>query len=142
MLKGCWRVSGRGEPPLADGRPGGPGLPGGPDPGLEKGTPPSIECGSTHLLAWAAHAAEVGLTLLEPVHFLETSLRPYTTAEVGRYCRDQLKYLSLARSNRATGGWGRFTPDWWTEMEDKTIEALAALKAAIEVADGEGESTE
>ena len=36
------------------------------------------------LLAWAAHAAEVGMTLLEPVHFLETPLRPYTTAEVGR----------------------------------------------------------
>ena len=91
---------------------------------------------TANLLAWAAQAAEVGLTLPEPVHFLETPLRPFTTTEVGRYCRDHLKLLSLARSNRVTGGWGRFTPEWWIEMEGKTIEALAALKAAIEVSDG------
>ena len=56
------------------------------------------------LLAWAAHAAETGITLLEPVHFLETPLRPYTTAEEGRYCRDRLKCLAMARSNKVTGG--------------------------------------
>ena len=52
--------------------------------------PPVPDSGdaTAQLLAWAAHAAEVGLTLLAPVHFLETPLRPYTTTEVGRYCRD------------------------------------------------------
>ena len=89
-----------------------------------------IDC----LLAWAAQAAETGLTLREPVRFLESPLRPYTTDEVGRYCRDQLKYLSLARSNRVTGGWGRFTPEWWQEMETKVLQALSALKAATEEA--------
>ena len=84
------------------------------------------------LLAWAAHAAEVGMTLLEPVHFLETPLRPYTTAEVGRYCRDRLTCLAMARSNKVTGGWGRFTPEWWNDMEDQSIQALAALKATID----------
>jgi hypothetical protein len=86
------------------------------------------------LLAWAAHAAEAGLTLPEVVQFWETSLRQITTAQVGRYCRDQLKYLSLARSNRATGGWGRFTPEWWQELEIKALQALIALKAAMDEA--------
>jgi hypothetical protein len=87
------------------------------------------------LLAWAAHAAETGVTLLKPVHFLETPLRPYTTAEVGRYCRDQLRCLAMARSNKVTGGWGRFTPEWWSEMEAQSIQALTALKATIEETD-------
>jgi hypothetical protein len=89
-----------------------------------------IEC----LLAWAAHAAETGLTLGKPFRFLESPLRPHTTAQVGRYCREQLRYLSLARSNRVTGGWGRFTPEWWQEMETKALQALSALKAATEEA--------
>jgi hypothetical protein len=84
------------------------------------------------LLAWAAHAAEVGLTLPEVVQFWETPLRQITTAQVGRYCRDQLKYLSLDRSNRATGGWGRFTPDWWRGMEAEALQALSALKTAMD----------
>ena len=87
------------------------------------------------LLAWAAHAAETGMTLLKPVHFLETPLRPYTTAEVGRYCRDRLKCLAMARSNKVTGGWGRFTPEWWNEMEGQSIQALTALKATIDDTD-------
>jgi hypothetical protein len=86
------------------------------------------------LLAWAAHAAEAGLTLPEVVQFWETPLRQITTAQVGRYCRDQLKYLSLARTNRGTGGWGRFTPQWWQEMETKALQALSALKAAMDEA--------
>ena len=88
-----------------------------------------------YLLAWASEAAEAGAILAEPVHFFETPLRPYTTAQVGRYCREQLKVIVLARSSRATGGWGRFTPEWWTEMETKAIEALAALKDATEDVD-------
>ena len=87
------------------------------------------------LLAWAAHAAEVGMTLPEPVHFLETPLRPYTTAEVGRYCRDRLRCLAMARSHKLTGGWGRFTPEWWNEMEAQSIQALTALKATINETD-------
>jgi len=87
------------------------------------------------LLAWAAHAAETAITLLEPVHFLETPLRPYTTAEVGRYCRDRLRCLAMARSNKVTGGWGRFTPEWWSEMEAQSIQALTALKATIDETD-------
>ena len=90
------------------------------------------------LLAWAAQAAEAGMTLTEPVQFLETPLRPCNTIAVGRYCRDRLMYLSMARSNRATGGWGRFTPEWWTEMEAQSLQTLGALKTAIEVADQHG----
>ncbi len=93
---------------------------------------PDSDDATAQLLAWAAHAAEVGLTLPEPVHFLETPLRPYTTTEVGRYCRDRLKCLAVARSNKDTGGWGRFTPEWWSEMEVQSIQALTALKATID----------
>lgn len=89
---------------------------------------------TANLLAWAAGAAEAGLTLEEPILFLETPLRPYTTAEVGLYCRDRLKFLSLARSNRKTGGWGRFPPEWWKNMESKAIAALSALKSATDEA--------
>ena len=96
---------------------------------------PSCDDATPALLAWAALAAETGLTLPEPVHFLETPLRPYTTAEVGRYCRDRLKCLALAQSNKVTGGWGRFTPEWWTEMETQSIQALTALKASIDETD-------
>ena len=100
---------------------------------------------SANLLAWAAGAAEAGLTLQEPILFLETPLRPYTTTEVGRYCRDRLRFLSMAQSNRVTGGWGRFPPEWWTEMESKGIAALAALKSATDEAteeNGNGDETE
>ena len=97
---------------------------------------PAVERRDTsNLLAWADLAAETGLTLPEPVHFLETPLRPYTTTEVGRYCRDRLKCLAMARSNKVTGGWGRFTPEWWTEMETQSIQALTALKASIDETD-------
>ena len=99
---------------------------------LLNGPHPSFDYGTTHLLAWAAHAAEVGLTLPEPVLFLETPLRPYTTADVGRYCRDQLTAIAMARSSQVTGGWGRFTPEWWAEIEVQAVDALRALRTAIE----------
>jgi hypothetical protein len=51
---------------------------------------------------------------------------------VGRYCREKLRFLALARSNLVTGGWGRFTPEWWREMEAEALQALSALKAAID----------
>jgi len=92
----------------------------------------AVQADTADLLAWAAQAAEEGLTLPEPVQFLEIPLRPFTTTDVGRYCRDQLKFLTMARSNRATGGWGRFTPEWWTEMEGQSFRSLDALKSAID----------
>ena len=99
---------------------------------LAEPTPPNDS--TQILLSWAAQAAETGLVTHSPVHFLETPLRPYTTTQVGRYCREQLRFLAVARSNRATGGWGRFTPEWWQEMEAETLQALSALKAAMDQA--------
>ena len=95
----------------------------------------SVDDGAPNrLLAWAAQAAETGMVLQQPVQFLETPLRSFSTTEVGRYCREKLRFLSLARSNRATGGWGRFTPEWWQEMEAEALHALDALKTATEEA--------
>ena len=107
-------------------------------------TAPSKE-DTEELLSWAAQTAEAGLVLPEPVRFREAPLRPFRTAEVGRYCRDQLKILFMVRSNRVTGGWGRFTPEWWTNIERRTVESLAALKAATDAANREtakGDETE
>ena len=89
---------------------------------------------NNRLLAWAAQAAETGVVFQQPVQFLETPLRPYSTTKVGRYCREKLRFLALARSNRVTGGWGRFTPEWWREMKTKALDALSTLKAATEEA--------
>ena len=96
--------------------------------------PPNSDCddATAAVLAWAAQAAEEGLTLSEPVQFLETPLRPFSTAEVGSYCREKLKFLYLARSNQANGGWGRFTPGWWSRMEKEAFSALGALKTVTD----------
>ncbi len=94
--------------------------------------PPAHDEDTARLLAWASRAAEAGLTLPEPVRFFEGPLRPHTTVQVGRYCRDQLRYLSMAKSNGAAGGWDRFPPQWWSELEVSTIESLASLKAAVD----------
>ncbi len=104
-------------------------------------TAPSKE-DTEELLSWSAQAAEYGLVLPEPVRFREAPLRPFTTAEVGRYCRDQLKVIFMARSNRATGGWGRFTPEWWTEMESMAIGSLAAVKTATDAANAENDNND
>ena len=103
--------------------------------------PPAVDEGTARLLAWASRAAEDGLTLPEPVRFFEGPLRPHTTVQVGRYCRDQLRYLSMAKSNGAAGGWDRFPPQWWAELETTTIESLASIKAAVDGANDQGEST-
>jgi hypothetical protein len=98
------------------------------------GEAPSADNITAPLLAWAAEAAEAGMVLPGPIQFLETPLRPYTTSQVGRYCREKLRYLALAQSNRVTVGWGRFAPEWWREVEVEAIQALTALKAAIDEA--------
>jgi hypothetical protein len=100
----------------------------GPAPSLSEADGPDL----AELLSWAAQAAEEGLVSPQPVHFLETPLRPYTTAQVGRYCREKLRFLAVARSHRVTGSWGRFTPEWWREMQAEALQALCALKAAID----------
>jgi hypothetical protein len=88
------------------------------------------------LLSWANQAAEEGLMLPEPVHFLETPLRPITLTAIGRYCREKLRVLAMAHSNQESGGWGKFSPEWWRQQEQEQFAALASLKASLDEQEG------
>jgi len=83
------------------------------------------------LLAWAAEFAEADVTLATPITYLETSLRPITTAQVSQSIRRYLKTVASAAIHRATGGWGRFTPEWWAEQANEALGALKALRSAM-----------
>jgi len=83
------------------------------------------------LLAWAAEFAEADVTLASPITYLETSLRPITTAQVSQSIRRYLKTVASAAIHRATGGWGRFTSEWWAEQANEALGALKALRSAM-----------
>ena len=83
------------------------------------------------LLAWAAEFAEADVTLVSPITYLETSLRSITTAQVSQSMRTYLKTVASAAIHRATGGWGRFTSEWWAEQANEALGALKALRSAM-----------
>ena len=83
------------------------------------------------LLAWAAEFAEADVTLATPITYLETSLRPVTTAQVSQSIRRYLKTVASAAIHRATGGWGRFTSEWWEGQANEALGALKALRSAM-----------
>ena len=83
------------------------------------------------LLAWAAEFAEADVTLVSPITYLETSLRPITTAQVSQSIRRYLKTVASAAIHRTTGGWGRFTSEWWAEQANESLGALKALRSAM-----------
>ena len=47
-------------------------------------------------------------------------------------CGHYLTTIAQARLSVATGGWGRWTPQWWKEREDEALGALRALRGALE----------
>ena len=57
------------------------------------------------LLAWAAEVAESDMTLVSPITYLETPLRPITTTQVSQSIRRYLTTVARSELNRATGGW-------------------------------------
>ena len=83
------------------------------------------------LLAWAAEVAEADVTLATPITYRETPLRPITTTQVSRVTRTYLKTVAMAKIHRATGGWGRFTPEWWSRQANEALGALKALRSAM-----------
>jgi hypothetical protein len=90
--------------------------------------PPDTE----HLLAWASEIAQQDLVLPMPVRYLEAPLRTVTTHRVSYYANLYLREISYARLQQRTGGWGRFTSEWFKEQERGAIQALAALREAIQ----------
>ena len=84
------------------------------------------------LLAWAAEVAEEGVELQWKVSYIEAPLRKVTTDRVSWYAGHYLTTIAQARLSLATGGWGRWAPQWWKEREDEALGALRALRSALE----------
>ena len=88
------------------------------------------------LLAWAAEFAEADVTLATPITYLESPLRQIATTQASRATRTYLKTVAMAKIHRATGGWGRFTPEWWSRQANEALGALKALRSAMAEANG------
>jgi hypothetical protein len=84
------------------------------------------------LLAWASELAEQELVLPRPVTYVETPLRTITTPRVSYYAALYLREISYTRLQQRTGGWGRFTTERFKEQDRGAIQALAALREAIQ----------
>jgi len=85
-----------------------------------------------NLLAWATELAEQGLVLSHPVRFAEAPLRNMGTPRVSECATMYLRIISRAHTYRRSGGWGHFTPEWWSEREREALGALEALRDAID----------
>ncbi len=90
-----------------------------------------VEAEQQLLMAWASELGEAEVMLATPITYLETSLRPITTTQVSRASRTYLKTVATAKIHRATGGWGRFTPEWWSRQANEALGALKALRSAM-----------
>ena len=84
------------------------------------------------LLAWASELAEQDVVLPEPISYIEAPRRTVTTEEVSRYAARYLWTIGYSRLQQETGGWGRWTPEWWTGVEDEAVGALAGLRSALD----------
>ena len=97
-----------------------------------------VEAEQQHLLAWAAEVAEADVTLVSPITYRETSLRPITTSQVSQSIRRYLKTIASAEIHRATGGWKNYPPEWWDGQANQALGALKALRSAMaEVSGGD-----
>ena len=89
------------------------------------------DCERSSLLAWASELAEQAIVLPQSITYEETPLRIVTTDRVSFYATHYLGTVSFARLNRATGGWGMWIPEWWSDREREAIGALHALRTAM-----------
>ena len=90
------------------------------------------------LMLWASELGQADKILAIPITYREPPLRPITTTQVSQSVRRYLKTVASAEIHRATGGWGRFTPDWWEQQENEALGALKALRSAMADVQGEG----
>ena len=95
-----------------------------------------VEAEQQLLMAWASEFGEVEVMLATSITYLETSLRPITTTRVSQSIRRYLKTVASAAIHRATGGWGRFTSEWWEGQANEALGALKALRSAMAEANG------
>ena len=97
-----------------------------------------VEAEQQLLMAWAAEFAEADVTLATPITYLETSLRPITTAQVSQSVRSYLKTVASAEIQRATGVWKEYPQEWWDEQANQALGALKALRSAMADVPSEG----
>ena len=90
------------------------------------------------LMLWASELGQADKTLAIPITYRETPLRPITTTQVSQSIRRYLKTVASAEIQRATGGQGRFTPEWWDEQANQALGALKALRSAMADVPSEG----
>ena len=90
------------------------------------------------LMLWASELGQADKTLAIPITYRETPLRPITTTQVSQSIRRYLKTVARAEIQRATGGQGRFTPEWWDEQANQALGALKALRSAMADVPSEG----
>jgi hypothetical protein len=72
------------------------------------------------------------MVLPNPLTYIEAPLRAITTGRVSHYAAVYLKTISLAHSNKRTGSRRSFTQDWWRRQEQEAIQALLALRRAMQ----------
>lgn len=84
------------------------------------------------LLAWAAGLAEQNTVLSSPVRYVEAKSRVVATRRPSWYAVHYLNIMTHGRLQRTLAGWGRANSVWWQEREDEAMQALTALKGAME----------
>ena len=105
------------------------------DPGISRNSDsqePVAKAETHHLLAWASELAEQDVVLPKPLTYVEAPLHTITTERVPHYAAVYLRSISLAHSNKRTGGSGTLTQDWWRRQEKEAVQALLALREAME----------
>lgn len=93
--------------------------------------PAVTEAATAHLLAWASELAGQEIVLPEEVRFVEAPLRTVATRRVSWYATQYLRTIASARLSQDTGGWGKWTSEWWRERQEEALGALASLKEAL-----------
>ena len=87
------------------------------------------------LLSWAARLVKQHRILGEPLEFVEKLKTRITKKDVSEYAKDRLMTISYCRSSQYSGGMGRWSVEWFRDMELDAVLALANLKKALEAVD-------
>ena len=83
------------------------------------------------LLNWASRLAEEGLELPVKITYEEAPLRIISTTRVSDSAAHYLTTIFRAQHGQRTGGWGKWTSEWWKQREEEAMHALTNLRYAL-----------
>lgn len=83
------------------------------------------------LLAWASELGEQDIVLERPTSFVEKPRVPVQVQEVSKYARRHLRTIASAHIYEVSGGWGHFDATWWHQRKQEALDALVALREAL-----------